>query len=585
MPSKHAWEDGQAVETLRAVFDSPVLLWVKTRILIHGRAAKDADPCPCCGSTKAKIVEEREDLELLVDRVTGERRLRSQVKDQAGFDALTKVAREVVIPLRCYKPQLKALLDTRHKILAAFGGMRSGKTTVASYWLVRQWMLKGGRGAQFWWVSPQRSQTMIGVKKLATGEFSDRPQPPAFPLDEATGRPLLVVSWPETERSSSQRIVMVDGSIIALQHASRPTGGNLKGGNVQAIVADEACEIKHRPNWTVMLGRLTDSGGSIFAASTPRGGHWLKDDVVDAQKTSKDIHVEFLSIRENPWMSKSDVARTIAACRDENEVKREVDGQWVGDLGSLWIHFNLQRHTADDPSFNMLRDRQDITPQACRGHWRGQNPFIRGLRTTDPKFVLGQDFNFNPMNAVVAKVFGDPNKPETWGVYVLDEVQTWDSDANKHGNWLRSDKVRSGRVSYANSPISCDASACYSTSEVKGSNPRASSNAKGLAELGFDARACWLSEKGYPQNPRLLDSISLMHKLMREDRVIVHGTRCPQLLRALTEQQIRHDGKPDKVSNTASDKLSGPIDALRYLCWSLFADQFLDRQKAKITVQ
>lgn len=584
MPSRHTWEDANAVESLRAVFDSPILLHVRTKVLVHERARPGDGACPCCGSEKARVAEEIDDLELLVDRVTGERRLRHKVADKAGFDALARVARQIEIPLRCYRPQLKALLDTDHKVLAAFGGMRSGKTTCASYWLVRQWMLRGGRGAQFWWVSPQRAQTMIGVRKLVTGEFSDRRSPPAFPLGE-DGRPLLVTSWPETERSSSQRIVMVDGSVIALQHASRPTGANLKGVNVQAIVADEACEIANRPNWTVMLGRLTDSGGSIFAASTPKGGHWLKEDVVDAQRTSDDIHVEHLSIRENPWMSEAEVARTIAACRDENEVKREVDGLWVSDAGSLWIHFDLSRHTADDPSFNMLRDRQDITAQACRSHWRGSNPYVKGVRTTEARFVLGQDFNISPMSSVVCRVFGTPGKPETWGVYVVDEVQSWNSDSYKHGQWLRSDKVRSGRVSYAGSPIACDSTACnYDPTRVQGSTSHGSSAAKVLADLGFDARACGLSPKGYPQNPRLLDSISLMHRLMREDRIIVHGTRCPQLLRALTEQQVRGDGLPEKVSHNASDRLSGPIDALRYVCWALFAPQFMDRKPPKIEV-
>lgn len=584
MPSKHTWEDANAVESLKAVFDTPVLLWVRTRILIHGRAKKGDGPCPCCGSLEAKVIEERPDIELLIDRVTGERRLKSEVLDQLGFEALMKVAHLVDVPIRCHKHQLRLLMDGKHKILGALGGNRSGKTGVAVVWFIRQILLKGGKGAVFWWVAPSRDQTMIGVNKLLFGEVSDRHQPPALPLDPLTGRPLLAASWPETPRSSDQRIVLVDGTVIALQHASRPNGDNLKGRSVRGILLDEACAIAHRPNWGVLCSRLMDSGGQLFFATTPKGGHWLKDETVDAQKTNKDIHVESLSTRDNPWVSKEELKRTISVCRDENHILREIDGQWVSDTGNLWIHFHLQNHTVDDPSFNMLRDRQDITAQACRAHWRGGNPYVRGLRTTDAKYVLGQDFNVSPMSTVVAKVFGDPSKPETWGVYILDEVQSWNSDAWKHGNWLKSDKVRAGRVSYANSPISCDSTSCYTTSQVRGSSVHASSDAKVLADLGFDARACWLSEKGYPQNPRLLDSISLMHKLMREDRILVHGTRCPQLLRALSEQQVRANGLPEKVSHTASDKLSGPIDALRYLCWSLFADQFLDRKPAKIEI-
>ena len=229
--------------------------------------------------------------------------------------------------------------------------------------------------------------------------------------------------------------------------------------------------------------------------------------------------------------------------------------------------------------------RSSRTAQACRAHWKGGNPYNRGMRTTDPPFVLGQDFNVNPMSTVVAKVFGDPQKPRTWGVYVLDVVQTSHSDTWKHGQWMRSEKCREGRVSYANVPIACDSTGCnYDPTRVKGSSVHTSSAAKTLVNLGFDARACALSDKGYPQNPRLLDSISMMHALMREDRILVHGTRAFDLLRALQEQQVTPKGLPVKVSHTASDKLSGPIDALRYLCWALFSAEFFERQKTAVTV-
>lgn len=583
MPSKHHWEDANAIAALQKIFESAVLLHVRTRILIHGRARKGDGACPCCGSTEARIVEERPDLDLLIDRVSGERQLRSAVKNKAAFDATATVARLVDVPIRCHRHQLRLLLDGRHKILGALGGNRAGKTAIAVGWFVRQLILKGGRGAKFWWVAPSRGQTMIAVEKLVTGEVSDRPQPPALPLDEV-GRPILAVTWPETPRSSDQRIVLIDGTIIELHHASRPTGDNLKGRSVRGILLDEACAVAHRPNWGVLCSRLMDSGGQLFFATTPKGGHWLKEETVDAQKTNKDVYVESLSTRDNPWVSKLELQRTIAVCHDANHVLREIDGQWVSDTGNLWIHFSMAEHTRDDPSFGMLRDRQDITAQACRAHWRLGNPWVKGLRTTDPSFVLGQDFNISPMSTVVAKVFGDPARPATWGVYVLDEVQSWQSDTWKHGNWLRSDKVRAGRVSYANNPIACDASGCnYDPTVVRGSSVHHSSAAKTLADLGFDARSCALSPKGYPQNPRLLDSISLMHALMREGRIIVHGTRCPQLLRALTEQQVTPFGLPEKVSHTASDRLSGPIDALRYLCWALFAEQWVDRPKPTIS--
>lgn len=571
MPSKHQWEDSQAVHQLQAVFDSPVLLHVKTRILIHGRARKSDPACPCCGSKHARIVEERPDLDLLVDRVTGERRLRSEVQDVEAFDRLAATARRVDIPLRCHKGQLRLLLDTKHKIVGSLGGNRSGKTTTGVYWMVRQWILRGGKGATFWWVAPQRSQTLIGVEKLVTGEVSDRPQPPALPLDPVTDQPILAVRWPETQRSSDQRIIMVDGSIIALQHASKPDADNLKGKSVRAIMLDEACAVKHRANWTVLVMRLADSGGQLYFATTPKAGHWLKDEVIDRQN-EKEIHVSSLSSRDNPWQSKEELHRSIAVCRDENQVRREIDGQWVGDTGTLWIHFDPRKHTYDDPSFNLPKDRVEVTQQAIRGYFRGGNPYQRSMSPQNVSFIAGQDFNVNPMTTVIAKVFGDPKNPDTWGVCVVDEVVTHHTDTWKHGSWMRSEKCRNGRVSYQGIPIVCDSTACnFDPTRTKGSSHYGSSAAKTLVELGFDARPCAVSPKGYPVNPSLIDSISLMHQLMREGRLLIHGTRCRDLLRALEEQTVKANGLPDKVSNTASDKLSSPIDALRYLCWSLFA--------------
>lgn len=585
MPSKHEWESSHAVSQLQAVFDSPVLLHVKTKILVHGRARKGDPPCPCCGSKLARIIEERDDLELLVDRVTGHRRLRSQVKDKAGFDQLAQVAKSVEIPLRCYRSQLKLLLCDDKKIVQALAGNRAGKTTAGAYWLVRMWMLRGGRGATFWWVSPQRSQTQIGVSKLVTGEFADRKSPPAFPLGE-DGRPLLVASWPETERTSSQRIVMVDGSVIVLHHASRPTGGNLKGHNVQAILCDETCEIKHRPNWTVMIARLMESGGSLYSSTTPRPGHWLKEVVVDASKANKDILVVSLSSRDNPWISKTEIERTIRASHDEGEVAREVDGQWVSDQGNLYIHFDARRHTVDDHTYNCLKDQTDVTAQATRSWWKGPNPYVRSLRTHEPKFVGGLDVNCNPMTCIVAKVFGTPGKPETWSIYVLDEVQKYRTETWQFGQHLRSDQVRRGAVSFANIPIAIDPTACsWDPTMTRVSAVKYGQNAaKTMADLGFDARPANLSVRGYACGVSKHLTTGLLQKLTREGRIIINATRCPALMRAFTEQQNDGKGVAVKVSNTSSDKLSSPIDALAYLAWALFQDEETGSSPAKIEV-
>lgn len=437
--------------------------------------------------------------------------------------------------------------------------------------MVRQWMLRGGKGAVLWWVSPQRSQTKIGIKKLVTGEWTKHFHPPALPLDPVTGRPLLVVRWPESDRSSDQRIIMIDGTSIELQHAGK-TGDNLKGANAAAILVDETCAIKHRQNWTVLVARLMESGGQIYSSTTPKAGHWLKEVVVDQAKENPDIRVVNLSARDNPWIDPSEIERTIKSAHDEGEAMREIDGQWVSDEGNLWAYWDPQRMTVDDHTYNCLRDQTDVTAQAVRDWWKNDNPYVRGVRTHQPKFVAGMDCNVNPMTAVICKVFGTPGKPDTWGIYVLDVVQKYRVETWQFGNYLKSDECRRGAVSFANIPIAVDPTACsWDPTMTRVSAIKYGKNAgKTLAELGFDARPANLSKLGYACGISRHATTGLLQKLMREGRLFVNATRCTALTRAFEEQQNDGNGVAVKVSHTSSDRLSSPVDALAYVVWAIF---------------
>jgi hypothetical protein len=91
---------------------------------------------------------------------------------------------------------------------------------------------------------------------------------------------------------------------------------------------------------------------------------------------------------------------------------------------------------------------------------------------------------------------------------------------------------------------------------------------------GFDCRPCSYGEGGRPKNPSRLDSISLVHMLMREGRLLIHADRCRELIHSFEAEECDARGLPTKVSGTASDRLSGPTDALRYLVWALFGEEF-----------
>jgi hypothetical protein len=67
-----------------------------------------------------------------------------------------------------------------------------------------------------------------------------------------------------------------------------------------------------------------------------------------------------------------------------------------------------------------------------------------------------------------------------------------------------------------------------------------------------------------------------MHRLFRQGRILIHS-RCRSLITALDTQEANPDGSIAKESGQLSDRLSSPTDALRYLCWALFAKRELKK--------
>src|SRR5690606_10240831 len=105
--------------------------------------------------------------------------------------------------------------------------------------------------------------------------------------------------------------------------------------------------------WTVLLGRLLDSGGQLLVATTPIKGHWLKEDVYDAGKPYDEIgpddeivRLDF-RIERNPWISRKEHKRTEKVLADEATAAREFGGLWVGKGKTLWGHYDPVRHLRD----------------------------------------------------------------------------------------------------------------------------------------------------------------------------------------------------------------------------------------------
>ena len=101
------------------------LVWLHRPIWIHDHAAEPgAARCECCESRNAHRVEQMQDLDVLINRETGQRWVRSQLSPagQLEFDVLCKGAERIDCPIRCSRKQLRVILDREHRVIGVFGG-------------------------------------------------------------------------------------------------------------------------------------------------------------------------------------------------------------------------------------------------------------------------------------------------------------------------------------------------------------------------------------------------------------------------------------------------------------------------------
>lgn len=553
------------------------LVHIHRPILLHGRRT-DGAQCPCCDSKNAGIDQVLPHLDVIFDRVDGTRWVRTE-ENAAAFDALAKKAQRIDCPVRCYDKQLPVICDREHKVVGVFGGTQAGKSTVEAEWLFDQILERGGPGAVFWWVGPDQKQARaVGLGKLVKGERTDRAGKPIIPAE-------LIVSWPRHSKVDVP-LVLIDGSEVYFQHASETDASNLKAIPVQAIVLDEGCAVRHVVNWNELLSRLTTTGGQLLTASTPVLGNFLKRRVFDVGKTYEQIAagaetntaIANLTVYDNVWQSPANVDEFVKSFgTDVLAMKLQVYGEWVAAGTRLWRNFNEKLHVVEGPERGCeAYGLKNITPRAAATFFKGTgSPLIE---------VGGQDFNLHPMNLAAVQVgcpFGlDETDHKNWVLFVHDLV-TRDSDIVQWAEWLRDTAgARHGRALAANHysglAIACDASKGHANKAPQHGD--IDPYIREMQRAGFDCRPCGLSNNGKPQNPTIPQRTTLLHRLMADrlkvgdveyPRLIVHGTYARELVQSLELQTQNEDGTPYKVSNTRSDRVSGPVDALAYIAWAL----------------
>lgn len=554
MPAQNERRAQARLERIAIRIEGLQFLHVKTTISIVERI-----------DDKPTVVETRDDLDLLIDPVRQTRKLRHEAKDIEAWDRAAATAKLLHIKISCYREQLDALLADGYQVFGALCGNRAGKSQILAWWIFRRWMLRGGRNHAFWWLAPSWDMTQIAVDKFCRG---DEKTPPIFP-------PELVTYFPKNHHQMVQAIMLVDGSYISLKPCFT-NGDNIKGRAPHDIGIDEITSIRDRRNYTIALARLIDHGGMLGTASTPVAGHWSHGDIiVRAQASDRVAHFEF-SCFQNPWNDPEVIRGLIEASGGEDDpvVRREYFGEWVPDGAALWPDFKPDQHLINEPSIDTIAGLVDAgyLPKSYRDiTHRVASRFWRDVSNSSAQVVAfgGQDFNVWPCSTVLAKAFGDPRDPSTWGLFFFEEVLTRGSIQN-HAD------VLSER--WHGIPLSCDSTGALvnhgtQSQGISGSN----TNVKELRKAGFLAQPC-NRFKGKASNPRQIDTLNLCYRLLRRRRILVH-TRCDKTMEAIYTQEREPDGRIKKDPNTVSDRRSGPTDCLRYLTWSLFKDEMRNAPK------
>lgn len=581
MPTQEQWRNAVDLQRLLDTLKNGSPLYRVVRpILVHDRN-KSGAMCWCgCNSRKARVVKTIPHIDVLIERKTGKRAFRT-TENAAQFDAIAESAERIDMPHRCSTAQYHIVRDVRRclrrgrlrKVYGAFGGNRSGKTTSTEEIEVDLILIMGGPGRIFLNVAPTLEKNTTALKKLVDGDAADRS---IVPMIDAR----LVMSKPargKIERDG-EKVILVDGSEIQFRHGGQD-GDNLKSIAAQVIFFDELCAIKKIGNWHVGVNRTMDTQGAIFCSTTPVQGHWAKEEIVNKGRKiaeaddDDDVVYTELNCFDNPWINEEDVQRTINALNDDRLIRRDVYGEWVPEGLALWEYFDAKRHTFTGSYKPEDHGYRNITEKVAKREFRR-------CRAKTLDYVGGVDFNVRPMSLacvqIVVKEEADENDPANWILWVPHEVV-------RDGGLLKfCDHLDVGAAQELGLPdkyfeelaLGCDATGAQNNETMSKSHgtDRYASTLVGFFEArGHDARPCNYSYSGHPANPGQLDSIALVTKLMREDRILVHATRCKKLIHAFEAQEMQADGRIYKPQGKLEDKMSGPSDALRYIAWMLLA--------------
>ena len=422
-----------------------------------------------------------------------------------------------------------------------------------------------------WWVAPELKHLEIAIEKLFTGTThgeEQRFEPPVFPPD-------FVLRHPTDPNQRNLKAFLRDGTQIRLWHAAN--AGQFKGRAPRLVIFDEGAEINDDSVINQLRDRTLSSNGRILIPTTPKipssvkqirdEGMSIDEWAAAGRPYAAKVWHQFTSY-DNPWVPNAYVEAHVALAMhgDQTRIRRELNGEWIGDGTQLWSQYEPRKHLRSG-DWRTVEDLGlvNVTPRAARD-------LFPGSQSDKLTMVGGQDFNLNPMSTTIHQVAVPPGLDETdpsnWIYVTIDEV-VQANDLFVHCDLLK-------QRGYDGLHILCDPDGAQTKDRV--SYGKRVNLALDMEEQGFVVEPCHRSDHGNPVHPPVRDRHLLARKLMAQTVVAPDGTEwprsithanCQRVIKAYEGQEDRGDGTPKKQSGSAADRLAGPTDAKTYAEWAL----------------
>jgi hypothetical protein len=571
--------------------ERPSIVHIAAPLYIHERSSTSG-ACPCCGSSIAKIAEDRPDLEIIIDIDEGTRDFRHDC-DPGLFDAVAVDADlSVLNPIRSSALGLR-LIMSEARVTCAQGGSRSSKTQHLLYRSLRQWLLRGSPQGEGLFLGPTMTQAHLLLRKWVLGEEGNPP----------VCDPRLVTRHTQLGkyRLDDQSIHMIDGFTIHLDHMNRD-GGNLAGGSMVLVQLTEAAKVTEKKNWAQVRTRIISSGGTIGVDAVPEPGMWMKQAITSPAKKEEDAigqaiergeeHSkarEFLLLEldasDNPWNSKEEAAAALAALvhLDPLLAKRYGQGLDVSERQKSFAPWmDRRRHTFEHEGWDVSRlGLVDVTRAASLMLFPRPASWISTVDVNGwPHTMMCSKFAVRSEVAelIPEAMYGQIDRKHwIWVIFAFEQIFGVDSQvAARHLQTVHGGRFKNCAVVMDGTAMQKGTRAGGFLNIKKGINP-----GKAYERAGFQVKAPQKTSGGHPGYPGRGDSAGVVRRLFREGgpedpldppghtRIMINLTHAAHLFDALFEQENEpHSLVPAKWTSVRDEAdICSATDVMRYLCW------------------